>query len=202
MALARTSFLEAVNRVLQMLGEAPVNSLQGQFGLAKQAEDSLNDVSRKIQAEGWSFNTDYEVTLQRNTSNEIPVGASVSRVVVSPTEYPDYDVIQRGAKLYDRRRQSYTFTEDLKADVTSLLTWDDLPEHAHQYIMIKAGRQLQEAILGSGDLTKINLTQELEARSQFLEEETTKSEHNMLRGNPNMTSALNTYLPSRALRRI
>ena len=202
MALTRTSFLEAVNRVLQMLGEAPVNSLQGQFGLAKQAEDSLNDVSRKIQAEGWSFNTDYEVTLQRNTSNEIPVGASVSRVVVSPTEYPDYDVIQRGAKLYDRRRQSYTFTEDLKADVTSLLTWDDLPEHAHQYIMIKAGRQLQEAILGSGALTKINLTQELEARSQFLEEETTKSEHNMLRGNPNMTSALNTYLPSRALRRI
>ena len=93
MALTRTSFLEAVNRVLQMLGEAPVNSLQGQFGLAKQAEDSLNDVSRKIQAEGWSFNTDYEVTLQRNTSNEIPVGASVSRVVVSPTEYPDYDVI-------------------------------------------------------------------------------------------------------------
>tara|TARA_B100001758_G_C18241303_1_gene520713 strand:+ start:192 stop:800 length:609 start_codon:yes stop_codon:yes gene_type:complete len=202
MALTRTSFLEAVNRVLQMLGEAPVNSLQGQFGLAKQAEDSLNDVSRKIQSEGWSFNTDYEVTLQRNTSNEIPVGASVSRVVVSPTEYPDYDVIQRGAKLYDRRRQSYTFTEDLKADVTSLLVWDDLPEHAHQYIMIKAGRQLQEAILGSGDLTKINLTQELEARSQFLEEETTKSEHNMLRGNPNMTSALNTYLPSRALRRI
>ena len=47
-----------------------------------------------------------------------------------------------------------------------------------------------EAILGSGDLTKINLTQELEARSQFLEEETTKSEHNMLQGNPNMTSAL------------
>jgi len=202
MALARTSFLEAVNRVLQMLGEAPVNSLQGQFGLAKQAETSLNDVSRKIQAEGWSFNTDYEVTLQRNTSNEIPVGSNVSRVVVSPTQYPDYDVIQRGAKLYDRRRQAYTFTEDLKADVTYLLTWDDLPEHAYQYIMIKAGRQLQEAILGSGDLTKINLTQELEARSQFLEEETTKSEHNMLRGNPNMTSALNTYLPSRALRRI
>jgi len=202
MALARTSFLEAVNRVLQMLGEAPVNSLQGQFGLAKQAETSLNDVSRKIQSEGWSFNTDYEVTLQRNTSNEIPVGSNVSRVVVSPTQYPDYDVIQRGAKLYDRRRQAYTFTEDLKADVTYLLTWDDLPEHAHQYIMIKAGRQLQEAILGSGDLTKINLTQELEARSQFLEEETTKSEHNMLRGNPNMTSALNTYLPSRALRRI
>ena len=65
MALGRTSFLDAVNRVLQMLGEAPVNSLQGQFGLAKQAEDTLNDVSRTIQTEGWSFNTDLEKTLEK-----------------------------------------------------------------------------------------------------------------------------------------
>ena len=53
MALARTTFLEAVNRVLQMLGEAPVNSLNGQFGLAQHAQDTINDVSRKIQAESW-----------------------------------------------------------------------------------------------------------------------------------------------------
>ena len=99
MALARTSFLEAVNRVLQMLGEAPVNSLQGQFGLAKQAEDALTDVSRRVQAEGWSFNTDYEVTLTRNTNDEIAVGSNVSRVVVDPLTYPDYDVIQRGSRI-------------------------------------------------------------------------------------------------------
>jgi hypothetical protein len=69
MTLARTTFLEAVNRVLQMLGEAPVNSLDGQFGLAQQAQDSINDVSRKIQTEGWSFNTDYERLLMRDSSH-------------------------------------------------------------------------------------------------------------------------------------
>jgi hypothetical protein len=42
---------------------------------------------------------------------------------------------------------------------------------------------------------------EAEAKSMFLEEETTRSEHNFLRGNPNQTSVLNTYLPSRALQR-
>ena len=42
---------------------------------------------------------------------------------------------------------------------------------------------------------------EAEAKSMFLEEETTRSEHNFLRGNPNQTSVLNTYLPSRALDR-
>jgi len=201
MALNRTSFLEAVNRVLQMLGEAPVNSLQGQFGLAKQAEDSLNDVSRTLQTEGWSFNTDLEKTLERNSSNEIELSSNVSRVVVDNLEYPDIDVVQRGDKLYDRRNNRYTFDEDLIVDMTTILEWDLLPEHARQYITIKAGRQLQEAIIGSSDLTKLNLTQELEARSAFLEEETSKTEHSMLRGNLNRTSPINTYIPSRTLER-
>ena len=201
MALGRTSFLDAVNRVLQMLGEAPVNSLQGQFGLAKQAEDTLNDVSRTIQTEGWSFNTDLEKTLERNSSNEIELSSNVSRVVVDNLEYPDIDVVQRGDKLYDRRNNRYTFDEDLIVDMTTILEWDLLPEHARQYITIKAGRQLQESIIGSADLTKLNLTLELEARSHFFEEETSKTEHSMLRGNPNHTSAINTYLPSRVLER-
>ena len=201
MALNRTSFLNAVNRVLQMLGEAPVNSLQGQFGLAKQAEDSLNDVSRTLQTEGWSFNTDLEIKLERNSSNEIELPSNVSRVVVDNLEYPDIDVVQRGDKLYDRRKNKYTFDEDLIVDMTTILEWDLLPEHARQYITIKAGRQLQEAIIGSSDLTKLNLTQELEARSAFLEEETSKTEHSMLRGNLNRTSPINTYIPSRTLER-
>ena len=201
MALSRTSKLEAVNRVLQMIGEAPVNSLNGQFGLAKQAEDSLLNVSRRVQAEGWTFNTDYERTLTRDSNNEIPVGTDVSRVVIDIHQFPDYDIIQRNTKLYDRRNHTYEFTEDLKGDVTYMFEWDDLPEHARQYIMTRAGRQLQEAIIGSADLTQINLTAEMEARSHFLEEETTKSQHNMIRGNPNHTGVFRTYQPSRAVAR-
>jgi len=201
MAMARTTFLEAVNRVLQMMGEAPVNSLNGQFALAKQAEDSLINVSRRLQAEGWSFNTDYERTLVRDNTNQISVGDNVSRVVVDPYLYPALDVVQRGAKLYDRRNKSYTFDQDLTCDITYILEWDELPEHARQLITVRAGRQLQEANIGAADLTKINLTLELEARSQFLEEETTLSDHSMLRGNPNHTGVLRTYLPSRAIAR-
>ena len=201
MAQARTSFLEAVNRVLQMLGEAPVNSLNGQFGLALQAQDMLNDVSRRIQSEGWSFNTDYQRLLQRDGSNQIPVGSTVSKVVVDPYIYTNLDVVQRGDKLYDRRNNTYTFTLDLKADVTYLLEWEELPEYAREYITIKAGRHLQEAIIGSGDLTKINLTAEAEARAAFMEQETTASQHNMLRGNPNHTSVFMTFMPAQALRR-
>lgn len=202
MAMTRTTFLEAVNRVLQMMGEAPVNGLDGQLGLAQQAQDTLLDVSRRVQSEGWSFNTDYERTLQRDNSNEIAVGVNVSRVEVDPYRYPNTDYVQRGNKMYDRRQGTYTFTADLVANVTYLLSWEELPEHARQYITIKAGRQLQEAILGSSELGQINLTAELEARSLFLEEETRLSDHSMLRGNPNHAGTMMTFMPSKALRRL
>ena len=202
MTMARTSFLEAVNRVLQMMGEAPVNSLNGQYGLALQAQDSLNDVSRKLQSEGWSFNTDREKLLQRNAStNQIAVGPNISRVVIDPYRYPALDIVQRGDKLYDRYNNTYVFDEDLYVDVTIILEWEELPEHARQYITIKAGRQLQEAILGSVDLTKINLTAEMEAKALFLDEETVVNDHSMLRGNPNHSGVTMAYMPSRALRR-
>ena len=202
MALARTTFLEAVNRVLQMMGEAPVNSLNGQFGLAQQAQDMLNDISRKVQVDGWSFNTDYErEMLPDAVTQEVAVASNVSRVVVDPYNYPSLDVVQRGGRLYDRRSKTYQFTDAFKADVTYFLEWEELPEHARQYVTIKAGRHLQEAILGSADLSKINITAEAEARALFLEEEGTVSQTNMLRGNPNHTGVFMTYMPSRALQR-
>ena len=202
MALARTTFLEAVNRVLQMMGEAPVNSLNGQFGLAQQAQDMLNDISRKVQVDGWSFNTDYErEMLPDAVTQEVAVGPNVSRVVVDPYNYPSLDVVQRGSRLYDRRSKTYEFTDAFNADVTYFLEWEELPEHARQYITIKAGRHLQEAILGSADLSKINITAEAEARALFMEEEGAVSQTNMLRGNPNHTGVFMTYMPSRALQR-
>jgi hypothetical protein len=202
MTMTRTTFLEAVNRVLQMMGEAPVNSLNGQLGLAQQAQDILLDISRKVQSEGWSFNTDYERTLQRNQDDEILVGVNVSRVEVDPFLFPSLDVVQRGNRLYDRRANSYAFGQDLKANVTYILEWDELPEHARQFIVAKGGRMLQEAILGDVNLSQVNMAAEMEAKSLFLEEETRLSDHSMLRGNPNHTGVMMTYMPSRALRRM
>ena len=85
--------------------------------------------------------------------------------------------------MYDRKNNTYVFTEKLKAVVTIILVWDDLPEHARVYILTKTGRELQESMVGSKDLTEINMLLEQETRAQFLEEETTLSEHSMLRGN-------------------
>ena len=202
MVLARTSKLQAVNKALQMMGESPLNSLQGLLGLGNLAETTLDSVSRKVQVEGWSFNTDYQMDLTRDsTTNHISVGTNVSRIVIDPYEYNNIDVVQRGDRLYDRKNNTYVFTEDLKGDMTIILDWDDLPEHARLYIMTKAGRELQENMIGSKDLTEINLVLEQEARSQFLEEETTLSEHSMLRGHARITHPVLGFKPINVMQR-
>lgn len=202
MALTRTTYLEAVNLVLRMMGEAPVNGLDGEFGLAQQADDAIKTVSRKVMMEGWSFNTDYQRTLQRDTTtNEIRLPANALRVEVSPYDYPSMEIVQRGEKLYDRQAGTYTFTQDIKADLTYALEWDELPEHARRYIAVVAGRELQQSALGSKDLDAVNYAMEIEAKAAFFEVETTTSSHSMLQGNPNITAPYLSYIPSQALRR-
>jgi hypothetical protein len=202
MTITRTTYLEAVNLVLRMMGEAPVDSLDGQFGLAQQAADSILTVSRKLQSEAWSFNTDYQRTLLRDViSNQINLPANALRVEVNPYDYSSLDIVQRGDKLYDRKGGTYAFTQDITADVTYGLDWEELPEHARRYIAVTAGRELQQSIIGSRDLDQVNYGMEVEAKSAFYEIETTTSSHNMLQGNPNITGPYLSYIPSQALRR-
>jgi len=67
--------------------------------------------------------------------------------------------------------------------------------------MTKTGRELQESMIGSKDLTEINLLVEQEVRGQFLEEETTLSDHSMLRGHPKRVNPIRTFRPSDVLSR-
>ncbi len=53
-----TSKLSAVNTLLAIIGEAPINSLNPPLtGDASLAERTLDEVSREVQGAGWSWNT-------------------------------------------------------------------------------------------------------------------------------------------------
>tara|TARA_Y100001973_G_C5084248_1_gene274033 strand:- start:171 stop:782 length:612 start_codon:yes stop_codon:yes gene_type:complete len=200
-ALTRTTELEAVNTILRMMGEAPINSLESGFGLGEQAEAALLDASRKIQMENWSFNTDYSLTLTFDSNGYIYIPSTALRVEVNPFDYPDFEVIQRGNRLYEKRSNTYVFTQNLIADVTHGLPWEELPEHARHYITAKAGRDLQMQVIGSKDLNEVNYGIEIEARAAFLDLETTLSNHSLLQGNPSVMGNYFSYVPANALRR-
>ena len=103
MAVAATTELEAVNIMLAAIAEAPINSLTGLLPVdAVTAQSTLTEFNKEVQSEGWSFNTETDVTLTRDGSNQISLPSNVLRVDANIHQHPTIDPIQRGLKLYDR----------------------------------------------------------------------------------------------------
>ena len=68
-----------------------------------------SEVSRDVQAEGWGFNTDYDVSLAMDSSNQFPLPDNALRVDFSPNTYPEQQYVARGNQVYDRSTQRYDF---------------------------------------------------------------------------------------------
>jgi len=152
MSLSLTSRLEAVNSMLMSIGEAPINQLDGLTLDASIAEATLDEVSRAVQSIGWHFNTEKEFPLTRTVDNKIPITSDIVRIDLDTYEYIDIDAVQRNGFLYDRKNHTFFFDKDLKAEVVRLLDWDDLPQPAKNYIMVKATRMFQTRVVGSDTL--------------------------------------------------
>jgi len=167
MALALTTKLEAVNIVLDCMGENPVNTLESGSGKPRQAvlaERQLDNTSREIQTRGWHFNTEKKYDLVRDASDKITLASNVLKVDTEVNKYTDIDVVQRGTTLYDKKNHTDTFTQDLEVEIVFYLEWTQLPEAFRNWIAIRAGRKMNARYLGDGDGEVFTLRDEMEAK--------------------------------------
>ena len=200
MAVAATTELECINIMLAAIGEAPINSLVGTLPVdARIAQSTLNEVNKTVQSEGWSFNTETDVTLTRDGSNQIHLPINVLRVDANIHQHPTIDPIQRALKLYDRQNNTFVFEEDLICTVVYLRTFAEIPEQARYYITIKAARLFVDRLVGDDGLRTYTEKDETRARVILTETDYANADHNLLRGDPSLTSIFDTYNPSSAL---
>lgn len=144
-----TTELEAVNAMLAVIGEAPVNTLEDSGLLdAAMARQLLRNTSREVQTRGWHWNTDlgFTITPTAPLPGELRVPADALRI--DPTD-PTVDLVKRGKRLWDRRNHTTRFTEPVKFTIVRFLDFDDMPEAARSYIAIRAGRIYQDRSIGS-----------------------------------------------------
>jgi len=161
MTILATTKLEAVNTMLSAIGEAPVSSITGNATAdVAMAIAILDEVDKQVQSVGWHFNTEFDVVLTPNVSNEIEVPTNIIRIDVTRANAPTKDITQRGSKLYDLVEHSYTFTAQVKCDVVYLLAFTDLPEAARKYITARAARVFQDRVLGAREHHQYNLRDE------------------------------------------
>ena len=201
MSVAATTELESINIMLAAIGEAPINSLTGTLPVdARLAQSTLTEVNKEVQSEGWSFNTEIDVTLTRDASNNhISLSTDVLRVDPNIHQHTTIDAIQRGLKLYDRLNNKYEFDEDLICTVVYFRTFDEIPEPARRYITIKAARIFVDRLVSDDGLRTYTQQDEVRARAILMETDLANGDHNLLRGDPSLTSVFDTYSPANAL---
>ena len=137
--------LEAVNVLLTTIGEAPVNTLDGNqvtdVSIAKQV---LNEVSREVQAQGWHFNTEQNVPLTPDTLGNIVIPADTARI-----DARDFNVVVRENKLFNLTDRTFAFVSKILVDIIYYQDFANLPQQAKNYITTRAARIFADRTLNS-----------------------------------------------------
>lgn len=189
--LTPTTELDAINTMLSAIGEAPVNTVEDNGVVdAVMARQILTTVSREVQARGWHFNTDKDFMVTPSyPDGEIVLPATLLRID-TVRGHSNIDVVQRGRRLYDRRKHTFKFDKPLKVDMIVMLPFDEMPEVARQYIATRAARIFQERVVGSGELSQFTLKDELRALVALREFEADTAGYNILTDNYSVARVL------------
>ena len=201
--------LEAVNTLLAVIGEAPVASLSttsvNEITDSALAQRTLSEVSRDVQSEGWSWNTDVSVEITANVSDEYVLPSNTLQASFSPSSYPYSQYIVRGLRIYDRQKRTFTLTEMNKepmqiGELVTQLDWDLVPHAGQQYITIRAARIFSDRYVTSNVIFTYTAADEDQARSMLIRAEENQLSHNLLWGNDRGTAQGIGYIPAAGVR--
>ena len=196
-----TEELPAVNQILQSCGQAPVTTLDQTNPDVAIAYQTLLEVSREVQAEGWSFNKEYHYDMTPDTNNEILIPNNVLQIdLTDNSANMDKDVIRRNGKLYDKANHTYTFTEKVECDITWLFDWIDLPTPIADFITARTASIVSSRIVGDGNQYQILQQKEAFTRAMAMEYECNQGDYTYF-GHSGNTNRYTSYKPYNALYR-
>ena len=193
--------LPAVNQILQSCGQAPVTTLDQTNPDVAIAYQTLLEVSREVQAEGWSFNKEFHVERTPDNNNEILIPSNVLQMDLSHNSANlDKDVIRRNGKLYDKANHTYTFTDKVECDITWLFDWVDLPTPIQDFITARTAAIVSSRIVGDPNQYQILQQKEAFARAMAMEYECNQGDYTFF-GHSGNTNRYTSYKPYNALYR-
>lgn len=194
--------LAAVNEILGSVGQAPVTVLDQTNPEVAFAYTTLMEISREVQAEGWTFNREYEYPLTPDVDGHIHVPSNVLAMDLSDTyENMSYDTVIRDGKLYDKLNHSFKWeNKEYKVDILWLFTFDDLPQPFRDYITARASTRAATRLVGDTALAQTLGSYEGLRRSTCLEYECNQGDYSMF-GFKKGTHYYSSYQPFNVLAR-
>jgi len=200
-----TQELPAVNQILASVGQAPVTSLDQTNPDVAIAYDTLLTVSREVQAEGWSFNTEYDTPKITDANKQFPIPNNMLQVDLTTSSANAYtDVVKREGKLYDKYNHTYDITggagDEIRLDIVWLFDWVDLPIPIQDYIVARSATIVSSRIVGDGGQYQMLQQREAYTRAMALEYECNQGDYTFF-GTPAGQNNYISYKPYQALYR-
>ena len=201
-----TEELPAVNQILSSVGQAPVTTLDQTNPDVAIAYDTLLQVSREVQSEGWTFNTELEYEDTTDSNKEYTPTNNMLQVDLSHSDnaYATKNVIRRNGKLYDKYNHTHEITdtanEEIRLDIIWKFDWVDLPVPIQDYIVARAATIVSSRIVGDTQQYGILQQQEIVSRSTALEYECNQGDYTFF-GHPANKNYYKSYQPYHALSR-
>ena len=211
--------LQAINQILASVGQAPVTTLETEIVTVADgstvtvvtnpdvaiAYDTLLEVSREVQAEGWAFNKENDYLLQPEAITKyIPFPVNALQVDISNnpslTDYAYVDVVKRDGKLYDKINHTFEWDQPIYCDITWLFSWNDVPPVVQDYITARAATIVSSRIVGDNSQYQMLQQKEAMCRAMALEYECNQGDYSFF-GKPREGSAYQSFQPFKALQR-
>jgi hypothetical protein len=197
---AASTELDAVNQILSSVGQAPVTTLDLQNPEVAIVLTTLREVNKQVQAEGWNFNVErgYEFTPDASTK-EITYPTNVLQLDTNtPKHRDDYQPVKRNGKFYDKLKHTYQWDDKIKADVTWLFEFEDVPPAIQLYITARAARIASNKMVGDTTLFQLLQEQELQTRAAAIEYDCNQADYSIF-GWRDGENYYNNYQPYHAL---
>lgn len=194
--------LDAVNQILSSVGQAPVTTLDLQNPEVAIVLNTLREVNKQVQAEGWIFNTERDYTLTPDAvTKEIlyPTNALAMDTDVN-TQNVELDTVRRNGKLYDRMHHTFEFKKELKANIVWLFDFTDVPTAIQQYITARAAKMCATKMIGDREIYQLLTEQEGYTRAAAVEYDCNQGDYSMF-GFKNGQDFYTSYQPFNALMR-
>lgn len=148
--MATITKLEAVNRMLAAIKEQPVASVTGTGSdFVEMAIAKLELVSSIVQAQGWTFNTLYEVELTLGVDNTIEFPDNTLAIIRAYSGRLLERVSEVNGKLFDVDNNTDEWTDNVTVDYIVKREWENLPFWIQNYIMAKSAQEFQMEVMGS-----------------------------------------------------
>lgn len=171
--------LTAVNDILEVIGQSPVNSLRNQSDLdVSTARRMLASENKRVQAKGWGFNTEESTELFPDIySGVIAYSYSYLRML-DPVALTTY--INRNQRVYDTQAGTDRFESSIVVDLVVARPLAEMPVCFRELIVCSAANRFNSSRFGDQDVARDLAQRIMEARIDIADYEADFGRYNIL----------------------